>query len=324
MNYSTQDKWTQERWRAIRFSPESVTTTAVGSLKERLEQRVRVKGPLSADEAATSPSRLLSYPASKHGHQPLAPYSNLTYSDVFVGDLLGSGAYASVYNVHMRRKALSHPNILQFESGDEPHQLPKESRNQDDNMQSHDENPLNHRLRHQHHNKHHNEGHTHYSYALKCLQQDKLLLPLEQGSPSRIQARAAKIATTDFLMECKILFKIATHYKGHANIIGLIGISDNFASDPSRGFLVLEKVSETLQEALVRWRGKGGVNGKSTSTRSMDSNNSGRFSILPTRHHHRNKRLLQREQGERIRLAGLGVARALQFLHEHRIIYRGT
>jgi serine/threonine protein kinase len=322
MNHST-----QERWRTIRFSPESYTTTsAVKSLKKPLKQRV---WPLSADVASSSP-----HSASKDEHQAIIPYSNLTYSDVFVGDLLGSGAYASVYNVrfqkneNIRQKALSSPNRLQFENGDKQRQLLEESRNPDDNVQSHDENPLNQHLRHHHHSHHlkhhyhhlnqHSDGHAHYSYALKCLQQDKLLIQFKQGSPS-----SAKIATTGFLMECKILYKIAANYKGHPNVIGLIGISDNFASDPSRGFLVLEKVSETLHEALVRWRGKGSVNCKCSMSNPMDCNNS-RFSILPTRHHHRNKRLLQREQGERIRLAALGVARALQFLHEHRIIYRGT
>jgi hypothetical protein len=376
MNRSTQKR--------IRFfAPESAytSTTAAGSfLKERLKQRVYYKLNHTTKKPAlsSSPSVVSSFPPpiltaisknqeqqqhqQQHQQHPTPNVvttipCNLTYSDVCVGELLGSGAFASVYNIsfqtkNKRQKALSSPCRLQFEnSGDQDQHQQHQSqqrqppevrgiqdrddvpntdnqRSQDDTHHSLNEN-LHHLNKHSHHHlqkHHHNDDQNNTQpayYALKCLQQDKLLT--QQGS--KYSSKAAKIAIHDFLMECNILSKIQQRGDGgggggHPNIIRLVGISNNFADDPSRGFLVLEKVSETLQQALVRWRAgncpRAGENHIGSSTHNS-------MSISPAFHPRRNKnkRRLQREQGERVRLAGLGVARALQFLHKHRIIYRG-
>jgi hypothetical protein len=386
MNLSTQNRRRNiqriESRRSIRFSPECYNTTVAGSLRARLEKENHraytcLSSPsLSSTAAASSPSPLMHSSKSnqkqkqyyhhhpprpeQHQQQPIVTIipSVISYSDVCVGELLGSGAYASVYNVsfpskNKRQKSFTSPYRLQFGNDDqeqEQRQPPTKIRRSyddddvvnkdmssahDDTQHSLDLEQLHehpHHLKHKHHHhlKSHNEDHSiqhhHAFYALKCLQQDNLLV-LQDGSR---KSKVAKIATTDFLMECKILSKIHTHHKGHPNIIGLIGISRNFAHDPSRGFLVLEKVSETLQEALVRWRKNrgGGVGGENHTSHSSSSSHNN-MSISPPALHQRlknstnKKRLLQREQRERIRVVGLGVARALQFLHEHRIIYRG-
>jgi hypothetical protein len=318
-------------------------------LKERLERLQRghltnnpnINNKLPLSSAAPVESLLSSCTSTIHKQKEkeqqqqkaisMIP-SNLSYSDVFVGELLGTGAYASVYNVsfqknrtkkNKRQKALSCPSKLTFEQIGQP-----DDGGAEDERCSRDDLELvkhlkNHHDHHDHENLplsrpfHDNNSNSPYSYyALKNLQQDKLLLGLRAQGRS---ARAAKFATTDFVRECQILVEIA-RYK-HPNIISLIGVSDNFTYDPSRGFLVLEKVTETLQQALVRWRKRD----ENTSGITMDCNNDGNHSsILPLHYQGKNnKRFLQRQQAERVRLAGLGVARALKFLHEHRIMHRG-
>jgi serine/threonine protein kinase len=111
--------------------------------------------------------------------------------------------------------------------------------------------------------------------------------------------------------EAKILSNLPTH----PNIIRLVGVSDNLSHDPKKGFLVMERVADTLDCLINRW--------KIRSMSSSFSHDEDRRSILSFFSRRREQQENQRyEQQSRIEKSGLGLARALTFLHHHRILHR--
>lgn len=106
-------------------------------------------------------------------------------------------------------------------------------------------------------------------------------------------------AISDTLYE----FEILAHIPQHENIVNLVAVNEGFSSDPS--FLVLERVSETLNHRLKRW------------CRSAP------YCVTASFFQFR-KRSRQRvhQQRSRIEYCGVGVARALHFLHARGIVFR--
>ena len=89
----------------------------------------------------------------------------------------------------------------------------------------------------------------------------------------------------------------------HPNIVHLYAISADFETSQDR-FLVLEFLSHTLKQILTRWR--------FCSRFSQPTI----FSVM----FHRQQ--VEAQQRQRISYVGLGIARAIKFLHSHRIVYR--
>jgi serine/threonine protein kinase len=135
-------------------------------------------------------------------------------------------------------------------------------------------------------------------YALKCL---KTETKADESSLER--------ALEDLAVEADILSRLR-----HDNIISLHGVSKGGVAqsllDSEWGyFLVLDMLSETLQDRLKVWRQ--GIESKSSSSSSSSSSSFlGRRSVS-------NSAVMQRLQ-----LAGLGVARGMNYLHQQQIIIR--
>lgn len=127
-------------------------------------------------------------------------------------------------------------------------------------------------------------------YAVKRLNDRALQTP-----------ESTRVATKDILNEATIL----SFLPPHPNIITLYAISSRFWDDPTAGFLVLDRLSETLHDRLSRWR-----SAKTESPSLFES-------FLAT------KKKLQEEQKQMGRIAdiGLPIAQALEYLHTNNICY---
>jgi serine/threonine protein kinase len=112
-------------------------------------------------------------------------------------------------------------------------------------------------------------------YALKRLAVDVLVEDSE----------AANFAAKDIAIEATILSQLPEH----ENIIRLHAVSTGFWENPRQGFLVLERLVETLDERIVRWR-----------------------------------RQSPRRNGQKLRTTQMApsIASAMEFLHSNKIIYR--
>jgi serine/threonine protein kinase len=129
-------------------------------------------------------------------------------------------------------------------------------------------------------------------YALKRL---KRSFQMENGTIFRINAAA------DLAMEAKILSNLPSH----SNIIGLRAISEDFFSDPSTGFLILDGMKETLLDVITKWRKEAKCN----------------VSLALLRTKSRRSLEAAREVSRACTIC-LPVARAMSFIHAHRISYR--
>lgn len=127
------------------------------------------------------------------------------------------------------------------------------------------------------------------SYALKRISEDMLA-----------RQDACDVACQDIATEAKILARLPLH----ENIVTLHAMSSDFFEAPSQSFLILEKLSETLDQRIKQWRHRS----CSLYLPSISSNND----VTYTR----------KLQQDRIILAGLGVAKALEHLHQHKVLYR--
>jgi serine/threonine protein kinase len=106
-------------------------------------------------------------------------------------------------------------------------------------------------------------------------------------------------AASDLLAEAKALSSLSPH----ENIVCLYAVSNGFWDRPSTGFLLLEAVDETLDERLEKIHYPNGSH-----------------AVSPFRYHKR-QRLLRETQCVRIQDYGLGIARALRFVHKNGMVY---
>ena len=110
---------------------------------------------------------------------------------------------------------------------------------------------------------------------------------------------------SDLYAEAETLKKLPEH----PNIISLLGMSSNMLEDPkspkSSAFLIFERLDGTLEDRLTRW-----------SIRALNQKKKAPRAILP-----RQRRSLQvqkfRDQQDRLRSCAMGVAKALNHLHQH-------
>lgn len=109
------------------------------------------------------------------------------------------------------------------------------------------------------------------------------------------------LAVKDAYYEAEIL----AHLPAHPNIVNLVGCHVDFWKDPARGFLILERLQETLKHRLARWL---------RTSKSVKQ--------APLLYYCRRRRERLHHQRNRIESCGVGIARALKFLHMHGIVYR--
>jgi serine/threonine protein kinase len=206
----------------------------------------------------------------------------LSWDDIEVGSLLGSGTFAYVYSakrIHSSQHCDMDVPLLTDNSATES-TLTETDDTSGCSCSSRQGSSLFNRL------------------ALKCLHDGLSDDSTEAGG-------------RDLAKEAKILSNLPTH----PNIIRLVGVSDNLSHDPKKGFLVMERVADTLEGLMKRW--------KIRSMSSSLSQGKDRWSALFFFNRRRDQQGKDRcEQQSRIKKAGLGLARALAFLHHHRILHR--
>ena len=113
----------------------------------------------------------------------------------------------------------------------------------------------------------------------------------------------SKVAAEVLQYELRILTQIPRH----ENIIRLQGVSKGFWDEPKEGFLLFELLSETLHTRIFRWQ-------QSLRFAKERVNWWKRRALC--------REVEVREQLSRIRHTAVGIARALEFLHAHNILYR--
>jgi serine/threonine protein kinase len=136
-------------------------------------------------------------------------------------------------------------------------------------------------------------------YALKRLHK-----PSSGGSEE--DKKLQRAGEKDLLLEAGIL----AHLPTHVNIIQLRALSVDFWKAPGSGFLIIDQLTETLHDRLQRWRRPLSVQAGPLSKKIPF--------YKPTAKLHRRRQ----EQSSRIQQSALGIARAMEFLHKHKVIYR--
>jgi serine/threonine protein kinase len=133
------------------------------------------------------------------------------------------------------------------------------------------------------------------TYALKRLH--------KQPSNSEADQKLQRAGEKDLLLEAGIL----AHLPSHMNIIQLHALSVDFWKEPGTGFLIIDQLTETLHDRLQRWR------------RPVTVTAGPKIPFYKP-----NAKLIRRqqEQSSRIQQSALGIARAMEFLHKHKVIYR--
>ena len=126
-----------------------------------------------------------------------------------------------------------------------------------------------------------------------------------------INGEMASIAATDMIFELEILSRLPAH----TNIIGLVGVSKDFSLNPMDGFLLFDQAHETLSQKLSWW-----------STRAVVKQRARLSFGNPLLHRSwtNSKHMLQlrSDQNARISESAMGIASALNFLHQNGIVYR--
>jgi serine/threonine protein kinase len=121
------------------------------------------------------------------------------------------------------------------------------------------------------------------------------------------RAKATMLAAECLAKEAEILSSLPRH----PNVIQ----PTNLKEGPTHGFLLLRRVSTTLEELLKRWKIR-----SMSSSFLEDETSRNPFSFISNRRM-KQERLLE-EQQCRINQVGVGLSRAMAFLHSHRILYR--
>ena len=112
--------------------------------------------------------------------------------------------------------------------------------------------------------------------------------------------------------------------RSHPNIVRMVGMSPNFMNDPVNGFLVLEYLVETLDSRLKRWMNRQTMM-MNYDKQSNEQNHHNIFNchrLFDTHHSSQKKCTPLKEQLTRTKYVGYGIANAIKYLHEHRVLYR--
>ena len=209
--------------------------------------------------------------------KPPVQYPKVSWEDVELGSMLGSGGFASVYEVAILRSLdTAHTNRKEGDYNGVGSQVSVAFTANE--TSEYDSASVTAR------------SGLSGSLALKCIPksilQDKEKLHLARES---------------LIQEAKIL----SNLPDNPNVIRLVGISADLDANPDKGFLILQRVSDSLEGLLKRWK-----------TRQPHNF---RLSLV---HTHKNHQLLRNEQAYRVQQAAIGLAKAMAFLHHHHILYR--
>ena len=237
------------------------------------------------DDGITKPENLLAtireslnLKASSRRNVP-----TLTNEAIMVGSILGSGSFSQVFQVHIIPEDWEDPWEVSDDGEGEIKELisptaPKQSSNKSYvSMSSHIS----------------NNSASVPKYAIKKIRADF------EGD-----IVMTALGMKDSYYEAEIL----SHIPSHPHIVSLKALSRGFWEDPVSGFMVLERVSETLKHRLARWN------------RAQRSNS--KVSITSFFQFAKRRKEKLHAQYSRVNQAGVGIAHALDFLHSQGIVYR--
>ena len=163
---------------------------------------------------------------------------------------------------------------------------------------------------------------AHHKYALKKLRADlehhHIKQLLQQQQQQQEQQQHGDLNELEDVVENAIrgaYFEatLLSHIPHHPHIIQFTALSDNFWQDPRRGFVVMEKLTSTLDQHLDRWH--------FLSQQAQKA----KQQLFPFRKQRRGGgggSMMPEEQLERIESTAVGVAKACLFLHQHDIVHR--
>jgi len=196
----------------------------------------------------------------------------LTWNDFEIGGLLGNGAFASVHQMKPLHPSLLNHSRLKGENND---LLDPEGSTSERSF------PMNVSRR----------------FVLKFLSKETL----------------SNVETTEVgIQGLKMEIQLLSQLPSHQNIIALVGASkDGFVEDPEKAFIVLQRLVETLDERLNKWRNRFRCNRKSNTT-----------TILRNVLARKKPPLEDPEQRIRVTHIALGIAQGMTFLHSHGVLYR--
>ena len=199
---------------------------------------------------------------------------SLTWDDLEVGKLIGSGSFAFVYQM----KPLSPALLTQGVSLVEEDEYYENADFSSHTFCSERSLPV----------------HENKRFALKTLNQELV------GNKNASE-RKVKCAINGLQFEADLLSKLPRH----ENVITLVGLSSVSVQEPTQGFLILERLTETLDRRLKCWKNRKMIEKKGKSL--LD-----RFA----------RQAEDPEQRSRTAHIGLGIAKAMTFLHSHSVLYR--
>mmetsp|Transcript_23192 Transcript_23192/g.44171 ORF Transcript_23192/g.44171 Transcript_23192/m.44171 type:complete len:417 (-) Transcript_23192:11-1261(-) len=209
----------------------------------------------------------------------------LTHEDVVVGSLLGSGSFSQVFQVHISSDSWEDPVLVSDDEGEMEELANALPPNKE-------------------------PAHTTYISMSSCMSNNSASAPKYAIKKIRADFEGDTVMTALGIKDSYYEAEILAHLPRHPHIVSLVALSRDFWEDPVSGFMVLERVAETLKHRLARWY------------RTQQSNNKNKVSIASVFQFAKRRKQKLHAQYSRVNQAGVGIARALNFLHEHGIVYR--
>jgi serine/threonine protein kinase len=138
-----------------------------------------------------------------------------------------------------------------------------------------------------------------------------------RGNPPRPQSDGndrQEQQANDLAKEAVVLSRLPHH----DNVIALLAVSEGFFADPRRGFLILERLAETLQDVLERWRKERKL-AATVAKWQPGCRCRGLFELLAAAKANRDS--MARRETLRGTEIGTPLTKAMEFLHQNDIIF---
>lgn len=246
----------------------------------------------------------------------------ITCNDVYMGKLIASGSFASVFKVTLNSTITSPMRAHGTGSMNSNFGSRNEDIDTSDDLlllgEDYAYDAHGTLITSSHHSYHSltSPSTTLKPYAMKRLNS------MLQDTPSKINH-----GIKGMIFEARLLSQILPlHQQGrsHPNIVGMVGMSPNFMNDPLNGFLILEYLVETLDNRLIRWMNRQAMmmNYEKQSNEQNHHNIFNCHRLFDTHHKNQEKCTTLKEQLTRTKHVGYGIANAIKYLHEHHVLYR--
>ena len=241
-------------------------------------------------------------------HCTIRPIPLLGAQEVDIENLLGTGSFSQVFRVNITSDTWTDEVAVARKAEDGVYD--KEDSNEKENLSVSSS----------------TNTHSHYVSMASCVSANSRTTMTPKYALKQIR-RDFLDSTVDCALGIKDAYyeaEILSHVPPHVNVCRLVALSQEFWKDPAAGFMILERVSETLKQRMARWTRTAKY--KRSSSVGPSSNLSSPFSCLSfllfpfcAKARRRQNWLDQRS---RLDSCAIGIAKALEHLHKHGIVYR--